>query len=97
MAEYAILYWQDIPSMVEASDGDSMYKAQLSVRFQQLIDLAAMKRGVSGSDVYLDGFHRGERQQRNGSPQAVAEMVQRELEAQYSAIRASILGKTQSF
>jgi hypothetical protein len=96
MAEYSILYWQDIPSMVEATDGDHVYKAQLSVRFQQLIDLAAMKRGLTGTDLYLDGFHRGERQERNGSPQAVAEVVQRELEAQYDAIRASVLERIQS-
>src|SRR5437879_5312373 len=40
MARYQILYWKDIPSLVEASDGAESVKLQLSERFQMLIDAA---------------------------------------------------------
>ncbi len=44
MARYHILYWKDIPSVVEATDGDSTKKVLLSQRFQDLIDLVAMTK-----------------------------------------------------
>ena len=56
MAKYSILYWQEIPSVVEATDGAGTSKQQLSSRFQELIDLIAMKRGLAGTDAYLEGI-----------------------------------------
>ncbi|MFQ5935700.1 MAG: virulence factor [Acidiferrobacterales bacterium] len=93
MAEYSILYWQDIPSMVEATDGTTTGKVQLGNRFQELIDLIAMKRGLAGTDAYLEGFHRTDPTRRDGTPQAVADAVKAELEAQYDSIRAAALEK----
>ena len=60
MAEYSILYWHEIPTVVEATDGSATHKAQLSTRFQELVDFIAMKRGLAGTDAYLEGFRRGE-------------------------------------
>ena len=94
MAEYSILYWQEIPSLVEATDGDTTHKAQLSGQFQELIDLIAMKRGLAGTDAYLEGFHRGEPTQREGAAEVVAQAVKEELEAQYESIRAAALEKS---
>ncbi len=94
MAEYSILYWQEIPSLVEASDGISTHKAQLSDQFQELIDLVAMKRGLAGSDAYIEGFHRGDSVAREGTAEAVANAVKGELEAQYDSIKAAALEQT---
>lgn len=89
MAEYTILYWQDIPSMVEAREGRARHKVQLSDRFQVLIDAVAMQKGLAGSDAYIEQWHRGERQSRDGTAEEVAAAVAAELEAQYHAIKAA--------
>lgn len=92
MARYNILYWQDIPSVVEATDGNTTKKALLSQRFQDLIDLVAMKKGLAGTDTYLEEWNRGDSNERDGSPEEVANAVHAELEAQFEAIKAASLG-----
>ena len=89
MADYSILYWQDIPSMVEAREGRERKKIQLSDRFQVLIDAVAMKKGLVGTDAYIEQWRRGEKLSRDGSAGEVAEAVAAELEAQYDAIKAA--------
>jgi hypothetical protein len=94
MADYSILYWQEIPSLIEATDGNTTHKTQLSGQFQELIDLIAMKRRLAGSDAYLEGFHRGDPVQREGTPETVANAVREELEAQYDSIKLAALEKS---
>ncbi len=93
MAEYNILYWQQIPSVIEAKDGDDIRKVQLSQRFQELIDIVAMRQGLAGTDAYLEEWRRGDPVERDGSAQEVAGALRDELEAQYDAIKAAALGK----
>ena len=38
MAKVQILYWEDIPSVVEARDENGVHKELLSERFQEVID-----------------------------------------------------------
>ncbi len=92
MARYNILYWKDIPSVVEATDGDSTKKMLLSPRFQDLIDLVAMKTGLAGTDAYLEEWNRGDPIERDGSPEEVAGAVHAELESQFEAIKTAALG-----
>lgn len=96
MAKYSILYWQEIPSVVEATDGTSTSKQQLSNRFQELIDLIAMKRGLAGTDAYLEGFNRGAAVEREGTATVVAQTVKDELEARYDTIKATALQKSKA-
>jgi hypothetical protein len=91
MAEYRILYWQDIPSVVEAKDGNGTRKVRLSQRFQALIDSVAMRKGLAGTDAYLEAWRRGARAEREGSAEAVAGAIAEELEAQFAAIKAAAL------
>ena len=91
MSTYSILYWQEIPSVVEATDGEISSKLQLTIRFQELIDQVAMRRGLSGTDTYLEGFHRGESLQMSGTPEEVANLVKDKLEAEYESIATSAL------
>ena len=91
MADYTILYWQDIPSMVEAREGRAKSKIQLSDRFQVLIDAVAMRKGLVGTDAYIEEWRHGERQSRDGSVEEVAAAVAAELEAQYETIKTAAM------
>jgi len=53
-----IIYWRDIPSQVIVQRGRNREKAQLSHRFQEAIDRAAMRAGKGGSDAYLSEWRR---------------------------------------
>ena len=92
MAKYHILFWQDIPSVVEAKDGEATQKEMLSQRFQDLIDLVAMKKGLAGTDAYLEGWARGDPIEREGTAQEVAAAVKDEFESQFDTIKAAALG-----
>jgi hypothetical protein len=58
-----------------------------------LIDVAAMRQGLAGTDAYLEQWRRGERVARDGSAEQVANAVKEELEAGYDALKAAALGK----
>lgn len=94
MATYQIVYWQDIPSQVDARDGAKTHKEALSQRFQELIDLVAMKRKVTDSDDYINGWNKGDKTERAGSATEVATAVARELEDRFDEIKASALAQT---
>ena len=93
MAKYRILYWKDIPSVVEASDGGDSAKVQLSERFQALIDTVAMKLGLDGSDEYLEQWHHGDEQERAGTAREVADAVAGELETAFGELGDHGLGR----
>tara|TARA_B100000315_G_scaffold252121_1_gene288217 strand:+ start:61 stop:348 length:288 start_codon:yes stop_codon:yes gene_type:complete len=89
MAQYEILYWQDLPSLVEATDDNGSHKIQLSERFQALIDHVAMEKGLAGTDAYLEEWRRGEPQQRDGTAQEIAQAVADEMEAKFKELLAA--------
>ncbi len=60
MAKIIITYWRDIPSQVTAKAGRKAEKKMLSHRFQEAIDMAAMRAGADESDDYLDQWRKGE-------------------------------------
>ena len=93
MAKVTILYWQEIPSVVEARDRSGRHKIELSQRFQELIDLVAMKKKLAGTDEYLIRWNKGEPREREGDPETVARAVAEDIEAHYAAIRAEELAK----
>jgi hypothetical protein len=53
-----LIYWRDIPSQVIVQRGRVREKAQLSARFQEAIDRAAMRAGKGSSDAYLSEWRR---------------------------------------
>lgn len=91
MADFNILYWQTIPSLVEATDSEGTHKIQLSHRFQAFIDHVAMETGLAGTDAYLEEWTRGESEQRDGSAEEVAKAVAEELEAQFETFKSAAL------
>ena len=56
----AVVYWREIPAQVIARAGRRTARRALSGRFQEAIDRAAMRAGLSDSDAYLGEWRRGE-------------------------------------
>ncbi len=95
MAKYRIMYWQEIPSVVEAREGREKAKTQLSLRFQELIDLIAMRRKLDSADEYLLHWSKGEWQSHEGSAENAVNQVAAEIEAEYETIKtAAVENKT---
>ena len=88
MAQYRILYWKEIPSLVEAIEGEKSSQVFLSTRFQELIDSVAMLEGLSDETSYLEHWRKGPILVRDGPPEKVAEAVAVELEATFADVRA---------
>lgn len=86
--EHVIVYWKDIPSVVEAGKGDEAVRVPLSGRFQKLIDAVAMQQGITSTDDYLNHWEKRSGGIRAGEPLEVAEEVAGELENQFDRIRA---------
>jgi len=91
MTKLTVLCWQEIPSVVEAKDGSGTHKVQLSQRFQELIDLIAMKRGLDGTDDYLINWRKEKRGDAEAEAEAAAASLAEEIEADYDRIRADAL------
>lgn len=87
MAKVQILYWQEIPSLVEARDDAGVKKIQLSQRFQALIDHAAMLRKMAGTDGYLEQWNKGKAEERDGSAEQIVQQVAEEIENRFSEIK----------
>ena len=94
MARITIVYWREIPSVVEARDRRGRHKIELSQRFQELIDLIAMKEKLAGTDEYLALWNKGRPTEHEGDPEAAAAAVAGEIEARYETIRAEELAKS---
>jgi len=86
MARYRIIQWRDLPSLVEAMDGEHTVRVPLSQRFQDLIDAMAMRENSTGGDAYLEGWGQGEWVERDGSPDEVAGAVAAELEDDFQTL-----------
>lgn len=86
-----LVSWQEIPAMVEAREGRERARAELSARFQELIDMVAMRRGLAGTDAYLEAWQRQPLPEREGAPEKLAKEVAEELEARYEEIRSAAL------
>lgn len=81
MATYTILYWQEIPSQVKASDDTDDVTVALDGRFMERIDQLAARRGLQGADDYLAQWQWSGEQEREGTAEDVARAVKNELEA----------------
>ena len=94
MASYHVVYWREIPSMVQARDGTRTVRLGLSPRFQELIDAVAMRDGLASTDQYLLQWRNGPRTDLPGSPDEVARAVAEGLEAAYDALQQRLLSGT---
>ncbi|HET7203201.1 MAG TPA: virulence factor [Steroidobacteraceae bacterium] len=58
MASLIVISWRDVPAQVVAKRGREVAKVQLSQRFQEAVDRAAMRAGRGSSDAYLEDWRR---------------------------------------
>ena len=58
MANLIIISWRDIPAQVVGRKGRETAKVQLTLRFQEAVDRAAMRAGRGTSNAYLADWRR---------------------------------------
>jgi hypothetical protein len=81
MAQFQVMFWKHIPSQVMAWEGEAKAKRMLPDYFQAAIDAYAMKDGSTEMDAYLEGWHRGPVEERDGTPEEVIDALVEELTA----------------
>ncbi len=92
MAQVTIVFWRDIPAQIIAGKGRRAHKIQLSERFEQAIDRAAMKIGAAEADAYLAQWRKAAPYHVEGGDKEVAIAEAARIEAEYdqSKIKALI-------
>jgi hypothetical protein len=58
MVKRILISWRDIPAQIIVQRGRVREKAQLSQRFYEAIDRAAMRAGKGSSDAYISEWRR---------------------------------------
>lgn len=81
MANYKILFWQEIPTQIKAEDDLDEVTVMLDDKFMAQVDILAARRGLQSTDDYLAQWKWSEEQEREGSAHEVAEALKSELEA----------------
>ena|SRR5579871_3488071 len=94
MAALTIVYWRDIPAQLIARAGRKTARAELSKRFMEAIDAAAMRAGATGTDAYLADWRRGEPSDCGDDLDGAVAAGARALEAAYSEDRLRELIKS---
>ena len=84
MGALSIISWRDIPAQVVVKRGRESAKVQLSQRFQEAVDRAAMRAGRGSSDAYLADWRRSDPRPCSDDLQAEAAAEAARLEQRYS-------------
>ena len=84
MASLIIISWRDIPAQVIVKHGRESAKVQLSHRFQEAVDRAAMRAGKGSSDAYLADWARSAPRPCGDDLNAEAAAEAARLEAKYT-------------
>src|SRR5271170_8164149 len=81
MGSLIIISWRDIPAQVIVKRARETAKVQLSHRFQEAVDRAAMRAGKGSSDAYLADWARS-------APRACSDDLQAEASAEAARIES---------
>lgn len=87
MPQVTIVYWRDIPAQVIVGKGRRGAKIQLSERFEQAIDRAAMRTDARDTDAYLAEWRKAEPVEMDGDPNEIASAEAARLEETYDMAR----------
>ncbi|MEL6948188.1 MAG: virulence factor [Pseudomonadota bacterium] len=94
MAQLQIVYWRDIPAQVMVKAGRrNQAKRELSLRFTEAIDMAAMRTGAAESEDYLAEWRRGDPVDVGDDLEAEAEAAMEKIEKDYDKDRLVALVK----
>ena len=91
MPDVTIVYWRDIPAQVIVGSGRRATKIQLSERFEQAIDRAAMKSNARDTDAYLSEWRKAAPYPVEGDAAEVAAAETARIEAHYDTARLKAL------
>lgn len=91
MAKLTVVYWRDIPAQVIVKAGRQAAKRQLSERFEQAIDRAAMRAKLRDTDSYLAEWRRAEAVDCGDDLEQAAQDAAQRLEADYDDERLAAL------
>lgn len=87
MADRIIVYWRDIPAQVIIKQGRKSAKRELSLRFTEAIDMAAMRTGAAESGDYLAEWRKADPTPVGDDLEAEADKAVAEIEAAYDKAR----------
>ena len=90
MPQLTIVYWRDMPAQVIVKAGRTKESRKLDERFEQAIDMAAMRSGASETDAYLEEWRR-EISEVEGDLAEIADTTQKNLEAEFDQDRLKAL------
>ena len=91
MPDVTVVFWRDIPAQVIVGQGRRGSKVQLSERFEQAIDRAAMKSDARDTDSYLAEWRKAPPYAVEGEPDEVARAEAARLESEYDTARLKAL------
>lgn len=91
MAQVTVVYWRDIPAQVIVKAGRKAAKRELSARFQEAIDMAAMRAKAIGTDAYLNDWRRDVVAETDGELEAEADKWLSKLDNDYDDARIETL------
>jgi hypothetical protein len=87
MAQLTIVYWRYIPAQVIVKSDAGTAKRQLSDRFQEAIDMVAMRAGAQGTEEYLADWRRDDPEQCGEDCEIEADKTMARFEADYDGPR----------
>ena len=94
MAKLQIVYWRDIPAQIMVKAGRrNQAKRELSLRFTEAIDMAAMRTGAAETDDYLAEWRRGDPTDVSDDLEAEADSAMEAIENEYDKERLVALVK----
>ncbi|OJT96985.1 hypothetical protein DEM27_10145 [Metarhizobium album] len=94
MADRIVVFWRDIPAQVIIKQGRKSAKRELSLRFTEAIDMAAMRTGAAESGDYLAEWRKADPVPVSSDDlEAEADTAVAEIEAAYDRERLVALVK----
>ena len=94
MADLILVYWRDIPAQIIVKKGRQNAKRELSLRFTEAIDMAAMRSGAAETDAYLAEWRKADPVPVSDDLEAEADKAAAAIEAQYDRERLVALAKS---
>jgi hypothetical protein len=89
MSELVVVYWRDIPAQVKVGSGRKTVRRELTPRFAEAIDMAAMVAGAQDADAYLAEWRMGAPIGISGNVEQAVEEACAALEAEWDNVRLS--------
>ena len=84
MGKLITVFWRDIPSHIIFKTKSGKFKKQMSPRFAEAIDRAAMRAGEGSSDAYMADWRREIVKIKTDDPQSIVDQEIELLEQMFS-------------